>query len=84
MPKIRRIEDSSGVGNPLRITTRRARQRTAPSIRVKCGCCDKALVICHDAQPTGNPHADILEIGGVMGTVNQWKQVFLPLFGIKG
>lgn len=87
MPKIERVEDSTGAGNPLRLTRRKGqrngRRCKSPSIRVKCGCCDEAVVICFDDEPTGNPSVDTLEINGVMGTVNQWKKVLLPLLGVK-
>jgi hypothetical protein len=89
MAKVRKVPDSedSTLGFPLRITARASRPtkngHTAPSIRVKCGCCSEAVVINHDLEPTGNPHVDTLEINGVMGNLDQWRQVLLPLLQVK-
>ena len=79
MPKIERIEDSKGVGFPLRLTRRTA----SPTIRIKCGCCDEAVVIGFDDEPTGDPNIDTLEINGVYGTIDQWKKVLLPLLAVE-
>lgn len=83
MPKIERVEDSAGTGNPLRLTKRKGHKRKSPSIHVKCGCCDEAVIIYFDDKPTNNPSHDWLEINGVIGTVDQWKKVLLPLLGVK-
>lgn len=83
MPKIERVEDANGAGHPLRITRRAGRGRRMPRIRVKCGCCDKAVEICVDEEPAGDPSMDTLRINGVMGTVDQWRQVLLPLLDVK-
>ena len=87
MAKIERVKDGQDTLMPLRITRRKARQRgvrtrTAPIVRVKCGCCPQAVEICHDEQPTGNTHHDTLEVSGVSGTIHQWRQVLLPLLGM--
>lgn len=83
MPKVELVEDSSGASHPLRITRRKgksdSRGKKLPSIRVKCGCCDEAVVICFDDEATGDPTRDTLEINGVIGTVEQWKNVLEPL-----
>jgi len=81
MPKIERVEDAEGTISPLRITKRKGCGIKDPSIRVKCGCCDKAVVIYHGAEPTGDPSKNMLEINGVLGTVDQWRKVLLPLLG---
>src|SRR3989344_5439462 len=86
MPKIERVRDRHPLALilPLRVTRRKRRQTserssTGPSIRVKCGCCSEAFVIAYDATPTKDPHFDTLEINGVMGTIDQWRQVLAPL-----
>ena len=82
MPQITRIED--GVSPALRVTHRAETEKRSPSIRVKCGECDMAIVIGYDdSEKSGDPHMDTLEIGGVMGTVEQWRQVFTPLLGVE-
>lgn len=87
MPKITRIIDGEGGVLPLRITHRKSHNLSeckteSPSIRVKCGCCPEAVVIFFDNDPTGDIHIDSLEIGGVSATIDQWRQVFLPLLQI--
>lgn len=88
MPKINRIVDGYSALAPLRVTVRKARYKSprrlqSPSVRVKCGCCTRAIEIYHDAEPTGDAHQDTLEIGGVSGTLDQWRQVLLPLLGME-
>jgi len=88
MPKIERFVDTLNTLGPLRVTRRKARRvsrnRTSmPCVTVKCGCCSHAVEICHETTPTGDKNQDTLEIGGVHGTVDQWRQVLLPLLGIK-
>ena len=89
MANSERIKDSADRALPLRVWRRRGRARgsrrvESPSIRVKCGCCDEAVVIYFDEEKTGDASSDTLEINGVSGTVDQWKKVFLPLLGIHG
>ena len=80
MPKVEKIEDSIATSMPpLRVT----RRQKSPSLRVKCGCCDEAVVIYFPEEPMNNPHMDTLEINGVMGTIDQRKQILLPLLGVK-
>ena len=83
MAKFERVEDSAGGVLPLRLTRRKGRKLMAPSIRVKCGCCNEAVEIYFDDERACNPSTDTLEINGVIGTVNQWKQILLPLLGFK-
>ena len=79
MPKITKIEDDAGNVMPLRVTRRKATGKKAPSFRVKCGCCSQAFEIYFDDSATGDPCVDFLEIGGVNGTVAQWRELLLPL-----
>ncbi len=83
MSKMERVVDTCDALSPLRITRSKARKTYQPRIRVKCGCCDEAVEIYHEAEPTGDEHQDCLEINGVSGTVNQWRQVLLPLLEKK-
>lgn len=75
MAKMERVKDSADRTMPLRVWRRQA----SSSIRVKCGCCNEAVVIYFHNDPSD----DLLEINGVVGTVDQWKQVLLPLLGLE-
>jgi hypothetical protein len=87
MPKVEKIVDVQGGVMPLRVTRRKSHMRgnttISPVIRIKCGCCTQVVEICHDVAPTGNPNSDTLEIGGVQGTLEQWRKILLPLLGMK-
>ena len=45
---------------------------------IKCGDCDNALEIYHDPK---NP--EDLEIGGVLGSIGNWREILLPLLDPK-
>lgn len=89
MPRVERIVDALDHTLPLRVTRGKGRKKTSknhatsPTTRVKCGCCDEAIVICHSEEITGGPSNQFLEIGGVNGTIDQWRQVLAPLLGLK-
>lgn len=87
MPKVEKIEDRWGITEPLRITRLREyktiHSTILPRIRVKCGCCENAVEISYDTDPTGDICENILEIDGVVGTVRQWRQALLPLLGME-
>lgn len=84
MPKIKRVEDAKGFGSPLRVTERKGvKGKQAPSIRVKCGCCSEAVEIYYDDLVVDDPSESWLEINGVQGSVDQWKQVLLPFLGLE-
>jgi hypothetical protein len=53
-----------------------------PRDLIRCGCKER-LEICYEERPTGDPHTDTLKINGVYATVHQWRQVLLPLLGMK-
>lgn len=87
MPKVDLVKDARNVLSPLRLTRRRGRtlksgSRICPSWRVRCACCTCSLVIYYDTPVSGDYSLDSLEINGVMGTVDQWRKLFLPLLGI--
>ena len=91
MPKVIRVEDGDNL--PLRVTYRKARRLSGrrhalPSIRVKCGDCEEAIVITYEngglPLTDHEPSSAILEIEGVSGTVEQWRKVLLPLLGFLG
>lgn len=42
---------------------------------IKCGCCDQNFEIYYGG--------DTLEIGGVMGSIKDWREILLPLLTIR-
>lgn len=83
MPKVIRIKDGKETYLPLRLTKRAQTKRISPRLLVRCGCCDQSLKIYYDGRRAGNLNLDSLEINGVNGTVDQWRQVLLPLLKTK-
>lgn len=79
MPKSEIISDAKRGAHPIRIFRRKARGNTNPRLLLKCGCCPMKFTIYHAEEQLGNSHKDILEIGGVEGTIHQWTHVFEPL-----
>jgi hypothetical protein len=61
----------------LRVWTIPATQKKSPRLRIKCGCCDEQLVIYHDEE------GEDLEINGVFGSLENWREVLLPLLERK-
>jgi hypothetical protein len=46
-----------------------------PRYLLKCGCCDEKLEIYYDDEG--------LEINGVNGSIEDWREILLPLLRIK-
>jgi len=92
MPKMVKIQDptleDSFMPMPLRLTFRNKRQLgprryVGNRLRVKCGCCKEALEIhVDDNHQNQTSSTTTLEINGVIGTVQQWREVLLPLLGL--
>ena len=87
MPRVEKVHDRQESFPPLRVTRRKeyrlsSRRTISPRIKIKCGCCDKSVEIYHENK-TDNPHRDTLEINGVLASVDQWRQVLLPLLSNK-
>ena len=59
----------------LRLSHRKGRRNHSPRLRIKCGDCDKALDIFYDEED--------LEIGGVHGSVENWREILFPLLSSK-
>ena len=91
MPKITKIHDSL---NRDTFPYQRRTDRKNGSFRIRCAChtdCGRAIVICPGEPGRIN---DTVEIEGVVGSVDQWRQTFgpllsmmprpeFPLFGVK-
>jgi hypothetical protein len=59
----------------IRIYRRKGTGKKCPRYLLKCGCCDQKLEI-HYAE-------DGLEIGGVNGALEDWREILLPLLKRK-
>jgi len=76
MVKVIKIGSELDSPLPLRVYRRKKRGKKEPSLRVKCGDCEEAIVIYYSDEPTGDPQVDTFEINGVMGKVSQWEELF--------
>jgi len=54
-----------------------------PRMLVRCACCEGKLEIFHDCPITGYLDADTLEINGVIATIEQWREILLPLLQME-
>lgn len=71
-----RVYDTAHFGQPeIRLRHRTAKGKKSPSYVLQCGCCNQRLEI-HYAD-------DGLEIGGVNGALEDWREVLLPLLLIE-
>ena len=59
----------------MKVTHRKGRGKKLPITTVSCSCCVQKVVIEH------NEH--LLEINGVPGTIAEWREILLPLLGLK-
>ena len=58
-----------------RAERRRGQGHICPRYLLRCGCCDRGVEIYYDT--------DGLEINGVNGSLENWREILLPLLGIK-
>jgi hypothetical protein len=58
----------------LRIFARKGRGEKSPRLLIKCGDCENALEIYYDSK-----YPEDLEIGGVLGSVENWREILLPM-----
>lgn len=58
----------------IRVSHRAAKGKKGPRYLFRCGCCEKKLEVYYDK--------DSVEINGVMGSVENWREAFLPLLGL--
>jgi hypothetical protein len=63
----------------IRVSHRAERKRgeghISPRYLLRCGCCDGAVQIYYDKEA--------LEINGVHGSIENWREILLPLLGIR-
>ncbi len=71
-----RFYDTSRFGQPeIRLRHRPAKGKKCPSYVLQCGCCGQRLES-HYAE-------DGLEIGGINGALEDWREILLPLLLIE-
>lgn len=71
-----RIYDTARFGQPdIRIRHRPATGKKCPHYVLRCGCCAENLRIYYTD--------DGLEIGGVNGAIEDWREILLPLLLIE-
>jgi hypothetical protein len=62
-------------GFEIRVSHKAQRKLRSPRYLLRCGCCDEKLEIYYDR--------DGLEINGVNGSIANWREILLPLLGMK-
>jgi len=71
-----RFYDTTRFGQPqIRVYHRKGKGKRSPRYLLKCGCCEQQLEIYYAE--------DGLEIGGVNGTIEDWRELLLPLLKTK-
>lgn len=74
-----RFYDTSCFGQPeIRVYHKKGKGKKSPRYLLRCGCCEQKLQVYYAD--------DGLEIGGVNGTIDDWREILLPLLliGRKG
>ena len=61
--------------NDVRVFHRSRQGKTDPRFLFKCGCCDNKFEVYYGG--------DSLEIAGVMGSIQNWREFLLPLLDMK-
>jgi len=71
-----RFYDTTRFGQPeIRVYHKAGKGKKSPRYLLKCGCCQEKLQIYYAD--------DGLEIGGVNGTIEDWREILLPLLLIE-
>ncbi len=71
-----RFYDTSRFSQPeIRVYHKKGIGKKSPRYLLKCGCCDEKLEIYYAE--------DGLEVGGVNGTIEDWREILLPLLLIE-
>ena len=72
LKRINRFYDTKRFGQPqIRIYHQKGTGKKTPRYLLKCGCCDEKLEIYYAD--------DGLEINGVNGSIDDWRDILLPL-----
>ncbi|MBM3129937.1 MAG: hypothetical protein FJ009_15110 [Chloroflexi bacterium] len=76
LKRTNRFYDTSRFGQPqIRVYHRQGSGKRCPRYTLRCGCCDQKVEIYYDA--------DGLEIGGVNGALDDWREILLPLLLVE-
>jgi len=76
LKRANRFYDTSRFGQPqIRVYHKKARDKRSPRYLLKCGCCEQKLEVYYSD--------DGLEIGGVNGAIDDWREILLPLLMIE-
>lgn len=76
LKRTNRIYDTSRFGQPrIRVYHKKGAGKKMPRYLLKCGCCDEKVEIYYDE--------DGLEINGVNGAIEDWREILLPLLLIE-
>jgi len=71
-----RFYDTYRFGQPqIRICHKKGKGKRMPRYLLKCGCCEEKLEIYYSDEG--------LEIGGVNGAIEDWREILLPLLLIE-
>ena len=66
-----------------RVRHRRGRGKKLPSFIIRCGCCPAGPVEIYYDHPTKEAAWATLEINGVDGSIQDWRDILLPFLGFK-
>jgi hypothetical protein len=76
LKRANRLYDTQRFGRPqIRLRHRKGIGVKSPSYVLRCGCCDQKLEIFYSD--------DGLEIGGINGAIEDWREILLPVLLIK-
>ncbi|QQS42113.1 MAG: hypothetical protein IPM63_03985 [Acidobacteriota bacterium] len=59
----------------IRVYHRKGNGKRSPRYLFKCGCCDESVEIYYGE--------GTLEINGVMGSIEDWREILLPLLELE-
>ena len=59
----------------IRLYHKKGYGKRSPRYLLKCGCCDERLEIYYDE--------DGIEINGVNGSIEDWREILLPLLRVR-
>jgi len=59
----------------IRVYHKKGYRKRMPRYLLKCGCCEERLEIYYDEEG--------LEINGVNGSIDDWREILLPLLSVK-
>lgn len=70
---MRKVKSNSVL--PVKVSHRKERGKKMARYLLRCGCCDAKLEIHY--------YDDIIEINGVIGSIDNWRKILNPILGGK-